>query len=111
MTRVLICGGRDFDDIDMMQDVLWNHVYPGDTLIHGDCRGADKLSEKLAQPDTKIERYPADWTKWGRDAGFMRNVQMLEVGKPDIVVALPGGKGTAMMVRLAKKAGIKVTEI
>jgi ABC-type sugar transport system substrate-binding protein len=36
---------------------------------------------------------------------------MLDEGKPDIVVAFPGGTGTADMVRRARKAGVVVIEV
>ena len=48
-----------------------------------------------------------DWKKYGKKAGPLRNQQMLEEGKPDLVVAFPGGNGTADMVRRAKKANIE----
>lgn len=89
-----------------------------DTLIHGNARGADQLSESAYKEiffgyegQGGIERFPADWNKYGKRAGYIRNKQMLEEGKPDIVLAFPGGKGTAMMVRLAKEAGVRVIEV
>jgi hypothetical protein len=50
------------------------------------------------------------WNKCGIGAGYFRNVQMLEEGKPDLVVAFLGGKGTAMMVKIARAAGVEVRE-
>jgi len=110
MSRILICGGRDFNNYELMQEVLFQHVYPGDVIIHGDARGADRLSEKVAQPYVVFERYPAQW-ETGRGAGVRRNQQMLDEGKPDLVIAFPGGKGTLDMVTRARKAGIKVIEV
>jgi hypothetical protein len=51
---------------------------------------------------------PADWKRHGRGAGPTSNKLMLEEHQPDLVVAFPGGKGTAHMVGLAEKAGTKV---
>jgi len=56
-------------------------------------------------------QYPADWEKLGRAAGPIRNEQMLREGKPDLVVAFPGARGTAHMVRIAREAGVRVIEI
>lgn len=115
--RVLVCGGRDFVDYDLMDRTLsaiWNpHVT---VLIHGDTRGADKLAEEWMHRqfpvlDGEIERFPADWTAHGRAAGPIRNQRMLDEGNPDLVVAFPGGKGTADMVRRARKAGVEVIEV
>jgi len=52
--------------------------------------------------------YMADWEGLGRKAGPIRNQQMLVEGKPDLVVAFPGGKGTAGMVTLPRDAGVDV---
>jgi hypothetical protein len=57
------------------------------------------------------ERFPADWDTHGRAAGPIRNQRMLDVGKPDFVIAFPGGHGTANMVRKAKAAGVQVLEV
>jgi predicted Rossmann-fold nucleotide-binding protein len=55
--------------------------------------------------------FPANWPKHGKGAGFIRNQQMLNEGKPDLMIAFPGGKGTADMIEKAIKAGIKVIEV
>jgi len=47
----------------------------------------------------------------GRAAGPVRNAQMLAEGKPDFVVAFPGGRGTADMCKQARARGVKVVEV
>jgi hypothetical protein len=54
------------------------------------------------------EPYPADWARDGRGAGFLRNERMLAEAKPHLVVAFPGGRGTAHMVARAEAAGVAV---
>jgi hypothetical protein len=89
---------------------------PIKTLIHGDAPGADRLAAAWAK-DTGLAEFgellafPADWEKHGNAAGPIRNQQMLDEGKPDMVIAFPGGIGTANMVRLARKAGVPVNII
>ena len=56
----------------------------------------------LAANGVVVEEFKADWDKFGRAAGPIRNAQMLREGKPDLVVAFPGGRGTANMVAQAK---------
>jgi len=58
-----------------------------------------------------IQEFKAQWDKYGKAAGYRRNARMLEHPAPDLVVAFPGGPGTANMVMLAKRAGIPVREI
>jgi len=108
--RVLVTGGRDFDDRALLTDALDRlHAQHGFTvLIHGDASGADRLSgEWAASKGIQVEARPADWKKHGRAAGPIRNSQMLDE-QPELVIAFPGGKGTADMVRKAKQAGLKV---
>jgi YspA, cpYpsA-related SLOG family len=111
---VLICGGRNYDDVDRLNAVLDElHARHGLTVvIHGGARGADTLAGRWAASQ-KIHTsvYFADWERYGSKAGPRRNRQMLEEGKPDLVVAFPGGAVTAHMVRIAKAAGCQVLEV
>lgn len=117
--RVLVCGDRNFEDATHMRMVLFSKFDPDDTvtLIHGDARGADRLSETVLTGYFKggfeIKRFPADWNKYGKGAGPIRNKQMLDEGKPDLVIAFlaEGSRGTANMISQAEKAGVKVEVI
>lgn len=81
-------------------------------IIHGGARGADSLAAYwAAHSGVPFETYQADWKQHGRGAGPIRNKRMLSEGKPDLVVAFPGGSGTAHMVRIAREAGVKVMEV
>lgn len=107
--RVLVCGGRDFDDYDFLTDVL-DYCAPK-VVIHGAARGADSLAHRWAQNRyVAVESYPADWQTHGKAAGPIRNAKMLAEGRPDLVVAFPGGKGTAHMVKIARAQNIRVLE-
>jgi len=82
------------------------------TIISGGAPGADTTAENWAVNNhCDIERFPADWERYGKRAGFIRNQEMLDKGKPDLVVAFPGGVGTKMMVRIATEAGVPVIKI
>jgi hypothetical protein len=113
--RVLVCGGRDYTDREKMDRVLRlvdDARGPIKTLIHGAARGADSLAAKWAR-DTGLDEFgevlafPANWRD-GKRAGPIRNQQMLDEGKPELVIAFPGGAGTADMVRRARAAGVEV---
>ena len=60
--------------------------------------------------DVACTPQPADWKRYGRGAGPARNQAMLVEFNPQLLVAFPGGKGTADMVRRAQKAGVRVEE-
>lgn len=112
--KILVCGGRDYNDYDRLEDelnTLWR-VYGDFTVISGMARGADSLAVRYAeQYNCPLEKFPALWDVHGRSAGYIRNQLMLDEGQPDLVVAFPGGKGTENMKTIARKAGVEVVEI
>lgn len=80
-------------------------------VIQGGARGADALAAKWADHNgVPLVTYPPLWSR-GRKAGPERNAFMLMDSRPDLVIAFPGGRGTADMVSRAKAAGIEVIEI
>jgi hypothetical protein len=114
--KVLVCGGRNYRDIDRVFFELDKiHFVEGKTitlLIHGNANGADRLAGHWAVArGVEIASFSADWNAHGRAAGPIRNRKMLEEGKPELVIAFPGGEGTRNMLSIAKKAGIETIEI
>lgn len=107
--RLLVCGGRSYEDWSVVSKTL-KEIGPT-ILIQGGAPGADRLAHKWADHNgVPVVTYPANWSA-GRKAGPMRNVFMLLDGRPDMVVAFPGGKGTADMVRRATDAGIPLKQL
>ena len=121
--RVLVCGDRNWDDkatiMKALKKLLEEHhgfKPPNLVVIDGVARGADSLGHICALDlNCETERYPADWEKHGKAAGPIRNQQMLNEGKPDLVLAfhsdLLKSKGTKNMVEIAMKAGVEVRVI
>lgn len=113
---MLVTGGRGYEDADHVRAALdrIHAVTPIGVLIHGDAQGADKLAKRWARlrgvPQLPFKVTPSMWEEQGLSAGSRRNGQMLEVGKPDLVVAFPGGIGTENMIKQAGKAGVPVRE-
>lgn len=112
--RVLVCGGRDFSDCKLVFDTLDQLAKSEvvDCIIEGDARGADRIAGAWAKRRrVDLRLFPADWTKYGKAAGPIRNQKMLDTGRPDLCIAFPGGSGTADMVRRARAAGVNVIEV
>lgn len=107
--KVLVGGGRAYNDektVFAMLDSI-HAVSPITVLVSGNARGADTLGECWAESrGIEVRRYPADWSRYGKAAGAIRNQQMLDFERPDLVVLFPGGAGTRDMMRRAKRAGI-----
>lgn len=106
--RIGVTGGRDYDG--------WNAVIhaliqmPADAvLVHGACTGADSLCVDWWGNirGRRCEPHPADWEKHGKAAGPLRNQEMVDSGL-DLLIAFPGGRGTADMVQRATKAGVRI---
>lgn len=114
--RVLVCGDRNWDNEKAILRELKNleKLFGKiSCLIHGDCRGADRQAGSAAEKmGIKIEKYPAEWDKYGKAAGPIRNGQMLTDGNPDVVLAfhenIGRSVGTADMVRQSKMANLTV---
>ena len=140
--RILICGDRHWYDSENIRAVLYatmfsHNISPNDTIIiEGEATGADIMGAKaaieLGIPECNILRFPAPWgdiegkpqhqigvnskgKKYWKAAGPFRNLQMLEEGKPDLVLAfhnnLHNSRGTKHMVESALKAGVTVRSI
>lgn len=110
--RVIVAGSRGLNDYKIVKKYLdkifgrWNKEI---TIISGGARGADKLGEKYARENgLKVRVYKADWEKYGKRAGYIRNEKMAEVG--DILIAFWDGesRGTKNMIDIMRKNGKKV---
>lgn len=107
LMKILICGGRDFQDLAAVKRAL-DALEDVRLVIHGAARGADLLGKAWAlERGVHFAGVPALWEHYDKAAGFKRNAAMLLL-QPDMVVAFPGGRGTADMIRQANAAGVPV---
>lgn len=112
--RILVCGGRNYTDRERVFRVLDDlHAARGITyLAHGGAKGADRSAEAWAMSrGVAWRRWMADWKTLGKAAGPERNARMLTESRPDMVIAFPGKRGTADMVRKATAAGVPVVRV
>jgi hypothetical protein len=113
--RVLVCGGRDFSDTALLDTVLdeLKRCEQVDCIIEGDARGADRMAGYWAKKNkVDLHIFVPEYDQFGPYlAPPLRNQRMLDEGKPDLVIAFPGGRGTADMVRRAVAAGVPVHEV
>lgn len=118
--RVLVCGGREYDNQERLFEVLDNALQAATlagksfTLVHGGARGADSLAglwASMRQEYVTVRVYEADWKTHGRAAGPIRNKKMFTSEQPDVIIAFKGGDGTAHMARIGKEAGVPVYEV
>lgn len=116
--RVIIAGSRSYDDYNTLTEecdrILSLKVVDADTeivVVSGHASGADALGERYAQErGFGLETFPADWTKFGRAAGPIRNAQMASVAHALIAFPKAGevNRGTKNMVDLAVRKGLQI---
>lgn len=119
--RILVCGDRNWTDSALIWGALRRYNPAHLVVIHGAARGADTLAARAAlemgasidrspTPKQPLGGYPAEWGRYRRAAGPIRNQQMLIEGKPDLVLAfhddLVHSKGTRDMLYQAGRAGV-----
>ena len=117
--RIVVAGCRDYNNYNEAKkyiDFCISKIKENNTLvfISGGCKGADMLGERYAKENGyKIERYIAQWDKYGKSAGPIRNEKMAEIG--DYVICFWDGKsrGTKTMIDYAKEQGkpIKIKKL
>lgn len=112
--KVLVCGGRNFKDWYLLDRTLTRldlSVKRIDSIIHGGASGADTLAGRWGQVNGRwVHVCRAQWDKWGKAAGPIRNQEMLG-HNPDLVVAFSGGAGTRDMIRQAEARMFSVLKI
>lgn len=120
MFKVIICGGREFSDYELLKKAcdyyLSKRIENGEkiTIISGGARGADALGEKYAkEKGLDLQIFPANWDKYGKRAGYLRNKQMAEIANACIAFLSSYGenKGTKMMISIARENKLLVREV
>lgn len=118
MKRIIIAGGRDFSDYNLIEQTLLNYFNkyhiekPLVEIVSGGAKGADRLGERFAkQYDIPVKLFPANWDLYGKSAGYRRNKEMAEYA--DCLIAFWDGKskGTGHMIDLANKNQLIVNVI
>jgi YspA, cpYpsA-related SLOG family len=107
--KVIIAGSRGITDFATVCDAVQRSGFPITRVISGMAKGVDTLAVRFATDNgLPCDRYPADWTKWGRGAGYKRNVEMAR--NADALIALWDGqsRGTRHMIQVAKARGLQV---
>ncbi|KKM95698.1 hypothetical protein LCGC14_1185570 [marine sediment metagenome] len=102
--KLIIAGGRDytFSPANLLNLNKLSKRVGVDEVVSGHARGADTCGEEWAiSLDIPVKVFPADWEKYGKQAGFIRNAEMAQYA--DAVVLFPGGKGTEHMYNIARK--------
>ena len=117
---ILVTGDRNWipynaTHFGTIQKILYGFRKHHPIIVHGAARGVDSIADYHArQLGYEVRPHPAEWDKYHKAAGPIRNTEMLQE-KPDLVLAfhndLVNSKGTKNMVNQAVKAGIPTIHI
>jgi hypothetical protein len=116
-SRILITGSRTWNDRDLIayqigRFVGWEEAEGGEvTIVHGACpTGADRIADEIARrAGLTIERHPAEWDRYGKRAGFIRNDEMVKLGAGVVLAFIKNGsRGASMCADLAEANRLSV---
>jgi len=109
--RTIIAGGRNFTDYeDLVETIRFtDNIWTISEVLSGGAKGADYLGEVWASANNvPVQRYPAEWDKYGKGAGFIRNSQMAENAEALIAFWDGESRGTKHMIEVARHTGLVV---
>jgi YspA, cpYpsA-related SLOG family len=107
--RTIIAGSRNITDYNLLKQVIIESGFNISVVISGNAMGTDFLGEKYAKEfNIPLELYPADWNRYGRSAGPIRNGEMAEKAEALIALNFNNSKGTSNMISQAKSKNLKI---
>lgn len=104
--KVIICGSRTIETYDALLEAIAQADFKITEVVCGLSKGVDALGKRWAKEHNVVAKeFPADWERYGKRAGYLRNKQMVDYA--DAVIAVTtGSRGTAITIELAKKKGL-----
>jgi hypothetical protein len=113
--KVIVAGSRNFSNYELLRDTLdrlLQNKLPNVTIVSGTANGADTLGEKYAvERNLELVEFPANWDKFGKSAGYRRNVEMADFSDGCVVFWDGVSKGTKHMIDIAEKKGLQLKVI
>ena len=112
--KVIVCGGRSFAGKDLMFSWLdkFHAEHVVDLVLEGGQTGADSMAKEWAKSrGILVVEEAAEWDRFGRSAGPIRNQKMIDRYRPDAVIAFAGNRGTKDMRRRAESAGLTIYKV
>lgn len=110
MVKIIVAGSRSFSDYELLKEKLDELIRgrKNTEIVSGTAKGADLLGEKYARErGFEIKRFPADWDKFGKKAGYLRNEQMAKYANACVCFWDGNSRGTKSMIDLAEKHNLK----
>ncbi len=114
--KVIVAGLRRFNDYDLFKSKIEKTIIDNEIniteLVSGGASGVDSMAERYANENgISVKVFQADWKKYGRGAGPLRNKEMAEyVGEKGALIAFWDfrSKGTGSMIRISEKLKLRI---
>lgn len=107
--KTIIAGSRLITSFAIVAEAIEASGFHITEVVSGGAPGVDALAEKWAEQNgIPVKQFPADWDRYGRKAGPIRNQAMAEYGEALIAVWDGKSRGTRDMIRRARKHGLRV---
>ncbi|AOV17982.1 hypothetical protein BJI67_13750 [Acidihalobacter aeolianus] len=114
MKRVLVAGGTSDNAHSRVYHALYSvhERWSIGCVMHGGSSETDSLAQAWAdQQGIPTEIYAAEWRRLGFAAGPARHGRIFDEGRPDLLVAFPGGRGTPDLVARARASGVPILDL
>lgn len=109
--KVIIAGSRDINDYPLLLDTIEECPFDITEVVCGMARGVDTLGKRWAEANgIPVTEFPANWSKYGRAAGPIRNEEMAKYADALIAVRRPESRGTKDMVKRAIEHDLRIHE-
>lgn len=107
--RTIIAGWREFDDYELLKQIIEESGFEISLILSGRCPGTDYLGERFASEKNILnDFYPANWSLYGTKAGPIRNQEMADNADALIAILHPQSKGTLDMIKRAVNKNLKI---
>lgn len=107
--RTIIAGSRGITEYDTVLGIVADSGFKITQVVSGTARGVDRLGEDIGKEfNIPVVRFPADWDRYKKGAGRVRNLEM--ANNADALIAIWDGysKGTGNMIDTARRLGLAV---
>lgn len=107
--KVIVAGSRHFNNKNFIWDIIDNSPFPITELVHGCAKGVDTIAGEWALHNKiSVKEFPANWEKYGKGAGPVRNMEMAKYADALIAIIFENSRGTMNMIQTALKLGLHV---
>lgn len=110
--KVIIAGSRTITDYNIVKKAITDSKFTITEVVSGGAYGIDRLGERWAKENKiPIKVFLPDWTRFGKSAGYKRNVEMSNYGEALIIIIENNSKGSVHMYNIAKEKNMKIFRV